>query len=140
MTTTQELRELHAAKTQAQRAEWAAILEQTKAEFAGEDAIRARLLAETNAASPEDYGEWMAAFLALGGQPTHWYDYEQPGDFRVAYVDLEVEPLHGASSLHIVARRGVTVRGVLGHSTVYLMDYPLRPCLWVPVYSDAVLP
>lgn len=99
---------------------------------------RSEMLRNLRLAELGEYATWMRGYLRRGGQPTHFYDYPEPGMW-VATDDIVVRPLYGALSFDgiIVPRRvDVQVEG-LGHNAVYLMRglSPLMSHI-IPVYRD----
>lgn len=136
--TTEQLREMLAAKVATDRARWDATRRKAAADGASQRAVRDEVLRHTRSATPDDYGRWLEKYFASGGEPTHFYDYTMPNSFRIAVMSFVLTPLYGANSLEIIVPASVQVSGAPGHTKVYRMDDP--QARFVPIYSDTVLP
>lgn len=72
-------------------------------------------------ASANDFKRWLKGFLDNGGVPRHMYDYPRDRTY-VAHESFEMVPMFGASSLDIIAMKGVKITGQKGHCNIFYMD------------------
>lgn len=121
-----------------QRAERDAREYRTQSMFARDRAVRAGLSTVTRPGTAEDYSRWMTGYVRRGGLPTHYYDYPTPTrNLLVATGELELQPLHGATSVSVIVPAGIRLLSGFnsGHNEVFLMD-GFRHNGTVPVYTD----
>ena len=99
-------------------------------------AIRPNLRSATH----NDYINWLKGFIANGGKPTHYYDYDMPNDFYVATNGFEIKhSFCGALSFQVIVPVGITIIPTsLGHCNLYLMDNFKIVGWWVPVYRNTI--
>lgn len=136
--TTEVLRRMHAAAhVAAQDAERKSYMAQFDLDSEIQTSIRRQIIAVTSAATPQDYGRFLALYLRAGGQPTHFYDYPMSRrEFRLVTEPLEIRPLYGALGLDLLVLPNVGITGSGGHINLYRMDDPLAS-RFVPIYSDS---
>lgn len=141
---TAELREMWAAKIARHKAEDSQRQSRTHEEISRSMAIQEEMQRSLRAATPTDYGRWLAGYFAKGRQPTHFYDYMMPSRWFVATRDVDIKPLYGQFSINIIVPAGISLTGVTGHSAVYYMDgfvsrgFHDQPAI-VPIYSDTTV-
>jgi hypothetical protein len=97
-------------------------------------------------ATVDDYCQWLHEYVENGGEITHVYNYpfkQQSKSFLVARSDLEITPLFGASSRHVIIPAGVNCSTTdLGHNTVYrhasssTTGASVEGTPFVPLFSD----
>ena len=151
MTTLQErLNRSREVALASQQAEWDRRSNDCAAESARMDRVRAKMLEWLRPAQPWEYGAWLEAVMASGGQPTHFYDYPMRGMY-VALCDFPATPLYGSASLSIIVPKGIEVTGELGHIDLFIMrrrgvlfrgfhdPAPKQPT-FAPVWSDTLIP
>lgn len=77
-------------------------------------------------ASVEHYNDWLEGYLRIGGNITHYYDYDMPEDrLYVASKDFSVIPLCGSRSVEIIVPAGIKFdldEKAKSHNEIYLMD------------------
>lgn len=91
-------------------------------------------------AAPRHYRRWLKGFLALGGKPTHFYDYFMPRrDWYIARKSFIIFPLYGAYAVQIIIPPTIEVdeNEGLGHNHLfYINGYTVSGSEWVPVFSN----
>lgn len=135
--TTEVLRRMHAVHVAAQDAERKSYMAQFDLDSEIQTSIRRQIIAVTSAATPQDYGRFLALYLRAGGRPTHFYDYPMSRkEVRLVAEALEIRPLYGALGLDLLVLPNVAITGSGGHINLYRMDDPLSS-RFVPIYSDS---
>jgi len=106
------------------------------------EAIRKRfqtqILPYVRQARASDYSQWLKGYMEAGGEPTHNYDYELPGDFYVAMSDFKILPLYGAQSVNVIVSNEVIIdfSSGLGHCSLFFMDNFNHLGSWIPIYTN----
>jgi len=97
------------------------------------------LLPRLRTASARKYKKWLKGYLAKGGAPTHYYDYEWSG--YIAIRDIELKPLFGAQNISIIIPNNVKITGDRGHCNIFLMrDFSCMDCGdFVPVFTNTIV-
>ena len=86
----------------------------------------------------EDYALFLYNYMMQGGRPTHPYNYPyERVEILLADKDVLLPIAHGAASLDVVVRPGVTLTRMPGfdHGKTYHMD-GLTTSSVIPVYPD----
>ena len=93
---------------------------------------------EVRLATASQYNEWIAGFIANGGQPTHCYDYPMSNQrFYVAMKDFKLLALFGSRAINVIVPKGIEVKSDdLGHSHLYFMDGFTCRGGFVPIFED----
>ncbi len=106
------------------------VAEQYKSEY---------LLPRLKDAGSRHYKKWLRGYLALGGIPVHYYNYDWRG--FIATDDIVLEPLFGSLAIKIIVPCSVNFIGSTGHCKVFLMkDFSYMGCGdFVPVYKDTIV-
>lgn len=94
-------------------------------------------------ASADYLKNWLVRYCALGGVPSHDYNYTMPSDsFFVSRKAFRVKQAYGSMSLNIfMPATGRDIqRDNIGHNNIYFEDgsvYHTQFGVWVPTYTDA---
>lgn len=103
-------------------------------------AAREEALTHVRPGDCTSYALWLRGFVAGGGSPTHFYDYQTP-EVWVVESSFVLPALCGAHSLGIViVPKGIEVdTSHRGHTNVFFMDGFRSAATTVSVYSDSFL-